>query len=106
MPPWPHPADRPSPLALEPKLCTRFEVAAFARTVLELGVGYLGLCCGAAPHLIRSMAEELGRTPPASRYSPDLSKPSTLGTDPRLTAHARERANGSPPRRSHTTSRW
>lgn len=84
------PGGRTFPLALEPNLCTRFEVAAFARTAVELGVGYLGLCCGAAPHLIRSMAEELGRTPPASRYSPDLSKDSVLGTDPRLTAHAPE----------------
>ncbi len=74
------------PLALEPKLCTRFEVAAFARTAVDLGVRYLGLCCGASPHLIRSMAEELGRTPPASRYSPDDSRHSALGADPRLTA--------------------
>ena len=81
------------PLALEPKLCTRFEVAAFTRTAIELGVRYLGLCCGAAPHLIRSMAEELGRTPPASRYSPDHSSNSVLGADPRLTAHLRRRGD-------------
>ncbi len=74
------------PLALEPQLCTRFEVAAFTRAAVELGVRYLGLCCGAAPHVIRSMAEELGRTPPASLYSPDASRLSALGTDPRLTA--------------------
>ena len=80
------PGGQTFPLALEPNLCTRFEVAAFARTARELGVNYLGLCCGAAPHLIRSMAEELGRTPPASRFSPDLSHPSDLGSDPRLTA--------------------
>ncbi|MFO7962063.1 MAG: homocysteine S-methyltransferase family protein [Nitriliruptoraceae bacterium] len=86
------PGGQTFPLALEPSLCTRFEVAAFARTALELGVRYLGLCCGAAPHLIRSMAEELGRTPPASRYSPDLAEHSILGTDPRLTARARDRA--------------
>jgi len=76
------------PLALEPRLCTRFEVAAFARTAVARGVRYLGLCCGAAPHLIRSMAEELGRTPPASRYSPDPSRHSILGADPRLTEQA------------------
>jgi betaine-homocysteine S-methyltransferase len=80
------PDGRTFPLALDPKLCTRFEAAAFARTAVDLGVRYLGLCCGASPHLIRSMAEELGRTPPASRYSPDPSRLSDLGTDPRLTA--------------------
>ena len=49
---------------------------------------YLGVCCGAAPHHIRSLAEALGRTPPASRYSADMSKHAFLGTDER--AEARE----------------
>ena len=30
------------------------------------------------------MAEALGRTPPASRYSADMSKHAYLGTDPTL----------------------
>ena len=30
------------------------------------------------------MAEALGRTPPASRYSADMSKHAFLGTDPTL----------------------
>ena len=33
------------------------------------------------PHHIRSMAEALGRRPPASRYSPDMSKHAYQGTD-------------------------
>ena len=45
---------------------------------------YLGVCCGAGPHHIRSMAEALGRTPPASRYSPDMSKHAYYGTDAKL----------------------
>ena len=48
---------------------------------------YLGVCCGAGPHMIRSMAEALGRTPPASRYSPDMSRHAFLGSDPSLKAH-------------------
>src|SRR2546422_4208553 len=32
-----------------------------------LGVRYLGVCCGAGPHHVRSLAEALGRRPPASR---------------------------------------
>ena len=78
------PGGRPFPTALDPFTCSRYEVAAFARAALEAGVEYLGLCCGAAPHHIRSMAEAIGRRPPASRYSPDMSKHAYLGTDPRL----------------------
>ena len=64
----------------------RYEVAEFARAALGLGVAYLGLCCGAAPHHIRAMAEAMGRRPPASRYSPDMSKHAYLGSDPSLQA--------------------
>ena len=53
-----------------------------ASAALALGVRYLGVCCGAAPHHIRAVAEAAGKTPPASRYSPDMSKHSFLGTDP------------------------
>jgi betaine-homocysteine S-methyltransferase len=74
------------PVALDPHTCDRFEVAEFAREALEIGVSYLGLCCGAAPHHIRAMAEAIGRRPPASRYSPDMSKHAYLGTDASLRA--------------------
>jgi betaine-homocysteine S-methyltransferase len=74
------------PVALDPFTCTRFEVADFARDAVALGVEYVGLCCGAAPHHIRAMAEAMGRQPPASRYSPDMSKHAYLGSDPSLQA--------------------
>ncbi len=74
----------PFPTALDPFYCNRYEIADFAREARALGVGYFGLCCGAAPHHIRSMAEALDRTPPASRYSPDMSKHVFLGTNPAL----------------------
>ena len=45
---------------------------------------YLGVCCGAAPHHIRAVAEALGRTPPASRFSADMSRHAYFGSDPRL----------------------
>jgi len=45
------------------------------------------VCCGAGPHHIRSMAEALGRTPPASRYSADMSKHAFLGSDAKLLEH-------------------
>jgi betaine-homocysteine S-methyltransferase len=81
------PGDRPFPTALDPFLCSRYEIAEFAKSAWEIGVRYQGVCCGAGPHHIRSMAEALGRTPPASRYSPDMSKHYALGTDTRLKAH-------------------
>jgi betaine-homocysteine S-methyltransferase len=67
------------PLALDPFLCTRFEMADFAISARDSGVNYIGVCCGAAPHHVRSMAESLGRTVPASHYSPDLSLHPVLG---------------------------
>lgn len=82
--------DRPFPTALDPFLCTRYEIAEFGREALELGVRYLGVCCGAGPHHVRSLAEALGRTPPASRYSPDMSKHAFLGTDPRVRQEYRD----------------
>jgi betaine-homocysteine S-methyltransferase len=81
------PGDMPFPTALDPFQCNRYELAEFAREASELGVRYLGICCGNAPHLTRSMAEALGRTPRASRYSPDMSKHAFFGSDPSLKEH-------------------
>jgi betaine-homocysteine S-methyltransferase len=81
------PEGRPFPTALDPFLCNRYEIAEFAREAYDLGVRYLGVCCGAAPHYIRSLAEALGRRPPASRYSPDMTKHAFLGTDSLLKEH-------------------
>jgi betaine-homocysteine S-methyltransferase len=78
------PGGQPFPTALDPFVCTRYELGDFARAALELGVTYLGVCCGAGPHHIRAVAEAIGRTPAASRYSPDMSKHAFLGTDARL----------------------
>lgn len=73
------PAGRAFPTALDPFTCNRYEIGEFAAAAAEVGVRYLGLCCGAAPHHIRSMAEALGRSPEASRYSEDMSKHVYLG---------------------------
>jgi betaine-homocysteine S-methyltransferase len=64
--------ERAFPIALEPFGCTRFELAAFAVTARELGVDYVGICCGAGPHHVRAMAEALGREVPAGKYSPSM----------------------------------
>jgi betaine-homocysteine S-methyltransferase len=86
------PGGRPFPTALDPFACNRYELGDFAREAFDLGVTYLGVCCGAGPHHIRSVAEALGRTPPASRYSADMSKHAFLGTDDRVKREYRELA--------------
>ncbi len=78
------PGGRPFPTALDAFTCNRYELGEFAKAAAELGVTYLGVCCGAAPHHIRSVAEALGRTPPASRYSADMSRHAFLGSEPTL----------------------
>ena len=80
------------PTALDPFTCTRDELGEFAANALGLGVGYLGICCGAGPHHVRAVAEAVGKTPLASRYSPDMSKHSFLGSAAGLTASYREYA--------------
>ncbi len=78
------PGGRPFPTALDPFVCNRYEIGEFGKAALTIGATYLGVCCGAGPHHIRGLAEAIGRKPPASRYSPDMSKHAFLGTDKKL----------------------
>ena len=67
------------PLNLEPYLCTRTEMADFAKKAEEIGINYIGICCGSGPHHVRAMAEALRRIVPASKYSPDMTQHGLLG---------------------------
>jgi len=78
------PGNRPFPVALDPFTCNRYEMAQFASQAYEAGIHFIGACCGAGPHHIRSISEALGRTPEASKYSPDMSKHYALGNDSKL----------------------
>lgn len=62
------------PVDLTRFYCSRTQVGEFARQAKEIGVQYIGLCCGNASHYIRLVAEEYGRKPDASRFAPDMSK--------------------------------
>jgi betaine-homocysteine S-methyltransferase len=84
------PNGRPFPTALDPFLATRYEVGAFTTAAAALGVNYFGICCGCAPHHVRAMAEALGRTPPASRFSADMSRHAFYGTSERISQHYQE----------------
>jgi betaine-homocysteine S-methyltransferase len=68
------PEHKAFPTNLDPFTCNRLEIGEFAKEAHDLGVRFLGVCCGAGPHHVRAMAEAVGRTPPASRYSADMSK--------------------------------
>jgi betaine-homocysteine S-methyltransferase len=87
------PEGRPFPVALDPFTCNRYEIADFTRAAYALGVNYLGVCCGAGPQHIRAMAEALGRTPEASRFSVDMSKHAFFGTDQRIPKEYQELAS-------------
>ncbi|XP_071520061.1 betaine--homocysteine S-methyltransferase 1-like [Panulirus ornatus] len=58
------------PFALESRICTRWEMHRYAREAYNLGVRYIGGCCGFEPYHIRAVAEELaterGMLPKAS----------------------------------------
>jgi len=75
---------RPFPVALDPFTCNRYEIAEFGKQAFEMGIHYLGVCCGAGPHHIRALAEAVGKHPPASKYSVDMSKHAFLGSDKRI----------------------
>jgi len=65
---------------LDEFMCTRNEMAEFAKQAEEIGVKFIGICCGAGPHHVRAMVEALGRETAASKYSPDMSKHYLLGS--------------------------
>jgi betaine-homocysteine S-methyltransferase len=62
-------------------------MASYATAAREMGINFIGSCCGAAPHHIRAMAEALGRQVPNSKYSPALDKHTIIGDE----AHLREK---------------
>ena len=46
-------------LALEPRICTRFDMHKYARDAYNMGIRFIGGCCGYEPYHIRAVAEEL-----------------------------------------------
>ena len=71
---WGHSALPEFPFSLEPRQITRWEARKWAREAYNLGIRYIGGCCGFEPYHIRAMAEELavergGVLPEASQKS-------------------------------------
>ena len=84
---------RPFPIALDPFTCNRYEIAEFGQQAMALDIRYLGVCCGAGPHHVRALAEAVGKHPPASRYSADMSKHAFLGSHERIKQVQKDYAN-------------
>lgn len=46
-------------LALEPRVCTRWDMHRYAREAYKLGVRFIGGCCGFESYHIRAVCEEV-----------------------------------------------
>jgi len=55
-------------------LCTSDDIAKFGEDCKQIGIQYVGICCGNCSRYFRRLAETMGRKPAASRYTSDMSK--------------------------------
>lgn len=82
------------PFGLEPRICTRWEMHRYAREAYDLGVRYIGGCCGFEPYHIRALAEELcterGKLPKGSDKHDLWGKGLELHTKPWVRARAQK----------------
>jgi len=81
------------PFGLEPRLCTRWDMHKYAREAHELGVRYIGGCCGFEPYHVRALAEELieergGKSPAGSEKHMPWGQGLTMHTKPWVRARA------------------
>jgi betaine-homocysteine S-methyltransferase len=58
----------PYPRGLQPFGVSPVEISQFTRDCMDVGMKYMGICCGNSGELTRAMAEAMGRSPPASKY--------------------------------------
>jgi betaine-homocysteine S-methyltransferase len=64
------------PFELDRLQLTRKEMASYAQRARDLGVGYIGSCCGAVASHVREMGRALGKLAPDSRpWRVDYGKP-------------------------------
>uniref|UniRef100_A0A2K5WQP3 Betaine--homocysteine S-methyltransferase n=2 Tax=Macaca fascicularis TaxID=9541 RepID=A0A2K5WQP3_MACFA len=81
------------PFGLESRVATRWDIQKYAREAYNLGVRYIGGCCGFEPYHIRAIAEELaperGFLPPASEKHGSWGSGLDMHTKPWIRARAR-----------------
>ncbi|GGJ93926.1 hypothetical protein GCM10007063_15570 [Lentibacillus kapialis] len=81
------PLETTFPTALDPLYHNRYELAAWAKEAKNVGINYIGLCCGASPAMLRAVAEAAGVEAINSTYSPDMAKHFLFGKDETLKEH-------------------
>ena len=81
------PMETTFPTALDPLYHNRYELADWARKAHNIGINYIGLCCGASPAMLRSVAEAIGQETINSEYSPNMEKHFLFGKDRTLKDH-------------------
>ncbi len=89
----PTPHETTFPTALDPMQCSRYEIGQFAKEAYDLGINYLGVCCGANPMLIREVAEAVGLTVPASKYREKMDNHYMFGKNKRIPKHIKDYRN-------------
>ncbi|XP_066568078.1 betaine--homocysteine S-methyltransferase 1 [Amia ocellicauda] len=81
------------PFALEPRILTRWDMHRYAREAYNLGIRYIGGCCGFEPYHIRAVAEELaperGFLPAGSQKHGNWGSSLEMHTKPWVRARAR-----------------
>ncbi|MBM7542229.1 homocysteine S-methyltransferase family protein [Amphibacillus cookii] len=81
------PTETTFPTSLDPLYHNRYELADWAKEAHQIGINYIGLCCGASPAMLRAVAEAVGIETINSTYSPDMEKHFLFGKDKTLKAH-------------------
>ncbi len=71
------------------RLKTSFGVSIFLEAY-DLGIKYIGVCCGANPMLIRETAEAVGLKVPASKYRENMENHFMYGKNKRIPKHMTE----------------
>ncbi|CAC5420610.1 BHMT [Mytilus coruscus] len=67
------------PVNLDSARCNSSDFEKFTKEALDIGVTYLGICCGNCATYFRAMAEACGRTPPSSKYAYESSLSHVFG---------------------------
>jgi len=67
------------PYAMEPYQLTRFEMADYAKQAKEVGINYIGACCGTIATHIREMARVLGKLAAEEKvWQPNYERPMSV----------------------------
>ncbi|KAJ8339298.1 hypothetical protein SKAU_G00360840 [Synaphobranchus kaupii] len=81
------------PFALEPRILTRWDMQKYAREAYNVGIRFIGGCCGFEPYHIRAVTEELapeiGHLPAASEKHGTWGSGLEMHTKPWVRARAR-----------------